>query len=144
MNIKLGNDIELEPILVTGEHRHVQGANRDTLCFVFPAVAGMDELDGIFVPENCESITIVDDNDGEYIYTGYTIRAELSKTPVEVEAATAESAAVYEERITVVMAQRTYIESQLAQMAQLQAAVVTLTAENQRQAAETAMLAEGQ
>lgn len=124
MNIKLSDNTQLEPIVVTGAPRYVQGANRDALSFVFPATAGLEELDGAFAPENCESITIVDDEGNENIYTGYAIRCELSKAAVEVAPATAESEAVYEDRVTVVMAQRTYAETQLAQ---LQAAVAALT-----------------
>ena len=125
MNIKLNNDTQLEAVLVTGGSRHVQGLNRDTLCFVFPAEAGLEALDGAFVPANCETITIVDGEGGEHVHTGYTIRCELSKAAVEVTPATAEAPAVYEERVTVVMAQRTYAETQLAQ---LQAAVAALSA----------------
>lgn len=124
MNIKLNNGTQLEAILVTGGARHVQGANRDTLTFVFPAEMGLDTLDAAFAPQSCESVTIVDGEGGESVHTGYTIRAELSKAAVEVSPATAESEAVYEERITVVMAQRTYAETQLAR---LQAAVAALT-----------------
>lgn len=125
MNIKLGNDIELEAILVTGGPQYVQKSDRDALSFIFPASAGLEDLDAAFTPENCESITIVGDDGAENIYNGYTIRAALSKAPVEVSPATAEAEAVYEDRITVVMAQRTYAETQLAW---LQAAVAALTA----------------
>lgn len=125
MNIKLDNNTQLEAIVVTGGPRHVQGADRDTLSFVFPATAGLEELDGAFVPANCETITIVDGEGGEHIHTGYTIRCELSKAAVEVTPATAEAPAMYEERVTVVMAQRTYAETQLHQ---LQAAVAALSA----------------
>lgn len=124
MKIILNDGTELEPIVVTGASRRVQGANRDVLSFVFPASAGLEALDGAFTPENCESVTIIDE-EGEHIHVGYSIRAELSKTSVEVTPATAESEAVYEDRITVAMAQRTYAETQLAQ---LQAAVAALTA----------------
>lgn len=122
--IKLSDNTELAVIEVVGGSRHIQGVNRDTLNFVFPAEAGLEELDGVFIPQNCESVTIVDEVGNENIHTGYSIRAELSKAAVEVEPATAETEAVYEERITVVMAQRTYAETQLAQ---LQAAVAALT-----------------
>lgn len=125
MNIKLGNDIELEAILVTGGPRYVQGADRDALSIVFPASTGLDALDAVLTPSNCETITIVDDDGDEYIHTGYTIRCELSKAAVEISPATAESEAVYEDRVTAVMAQRTYAETQLAQ---LQAAVAALSA----------------
>lgn len=126
MNIKLSNGTELDAIMVTGATRYIQGANRDALSFIFPASAGLEVLDGAFTPENCESVTIVTEDGSENIHIGYTIRSELSKSAVEVEPATAESAAVCEERITVVMAQRTYAETQLAR---LQAAVAALTGE---------------
>lgn len=116
MKVILSNEVELTPILVTGSPRYFQDANRDTLSFIFPATEDMAALDEAFSVENCESITIVGDDGSENIHKGYTIRAELSKAPVEVIPATAEAAAVYEDRITVSMAQRTYMESQLAAM----------------------------
>ena len=116
MNIKLSNEIILSPIVVTGESRYVQGASRDTLNFIFPATEDIAELDAAFSAENCEKITITGDDGSENIHTGYTIRAELSKAPVEVSTATDEAEAVYEDRITVSMSQRTYAESQLASL----------------------------
>ena len=124
MNIKLSNGTVLSPILATGETRYVQGANRDTLNFIFPATEGMEALDAAFSAENCESITVleaVEVPDGttteqSYLHKGYTIRAGLKKEAVEVTPATEEAEAVYEDRITVSMSQRTYTESQLASL----------------------------
>ena len=116
MNIKLTDNTILAPILVTGEHRRVQGQDRDTLCFLFPATEDMAALDAAFSAENCESITVTDDDGNEYIHKAYTIRAELSKKSLEVAPATEAVAAVYEDRITVAMSQRTYAESQLASL----------------------------
>lgn len=116
MKIILANDTELEPILVTGSKRTVQGAMRDTLSFVFPADAGMEMLDKAFAGVACESITIIEEGGNEYIHSGYTVRAELSKKSVEVTPATEETEAVYEDRITVAMSQRTYAETQLASL----------------------------
>ena len=116
MKIILNNGKELSPILVTGGTRMVQGASRDTLSFIFPADVSMESVDVAFSAENCEKITIIGDDGSENIHTGYTIRAELSKAPVEVSAATAETDAVYEDRVTVSMAQRTYAESHLASL----------------------------
>lgn len=124
MNIKLSNGTVLSPILATGETRYVQGANRDTLNFIFPATEGMEALDAAFSAENCESITVleaVEVPDGttteqSYLHKGYTIRAGLKKEAVEVTPATEEAEAVYEDRITVSMSQRTYAESQLASL----------------------------
>lgn len=125
MNIKLTNGTELEALLVTGGPRHIQGADRDALTFVFSAQAGLEALDAAFTPENCESMIIVGEDGAENLYTGYTVRAELTKAAVEVAPATAEAEAAYQSRVTVVMAQRTYAETQLAR---LQAAVAALTA----------------
>ena len=115
MKIILVDGTELTPIIVTGEKRNIQGASRDTLNFVFSADAGMDTLDAVFTSNNCESIKIVDDSDSEYIHKAYTIRADLNKKSVEITPATSDTAAVYEDRITVSMAQRTYTETRLAE-----------------------------
>lgn len=114
MTIKFTNGAELNPIVVTGAQTYVQGAKRDTLTFVFPATESMEALDEAFTETNCESITIVGNDGSESIHKAYTIRHELKKTAVEVAPATAETEAVTEERITVSMAQRTYMETQLA------------------------------
>lgn len=116
MKIILNNGTELTPIMVTGGPRHIQGASRDTLNFVFPATEDMTALDAAFSTANCESITIVGDDGSEAIHKGYTIRAELKKESVEVTPATESEAAVFEDRITVSMSQRTYAESQLASL----------------------------
>ena len=116
MKIILTNNKELNPILVTGGLRYVQGSNRDTLNFIFPATYEISELDAAFTPENCESITIVSDDGTENIHKAYTIRLEIIKQAVEVTPATESVDAVYEDRITVSMSQRTYVESQLASL----------------------------
>ena len=116
MKIILNNGKELSPILVTGGPRMVQGASRDTLNFIFPADVSMAAIDQAFTADACEHITIIGDDGSENIHTGYTIRAELSKASVEVTPATESEAAVFEDRITVSMSQRTYAESQLANM----------------------------
>ena len=113
MTIKLANGIELNPIMATGGTRFVQGANRDALTFVFPVETSLDELDGIFTAENCAVITIVE-GENEYVHENYAIRAELKREPVEVAAATSTTEAVFENRVMVTMAQRTYAETRMA------------------------------
>jgi hypothetical protein len=115
MKIILNNNAELTPIAVVGGRKDVQGAFRDTLTFVFPADMDTAELDGIFTAKNCESIT-VEDETGSYIHKGYTVRGELNKTTVCTAEETEETPAVYEERINVVMGQRTYTEAKIAEM----------------------------
>lgn len=116
MKIILTNGTELSPLAITGGKRYVHGANRDALTFVFPSTVSLETLDGLFTSENCESITIEEDNGAAHIHKGYAVRADLTKTPVEVSGETADTGAVYEDRVTVCMAQRTYMESQLAAM----------------------------
>lgn len=116
MKIILANGTELNPILVTGTKKTVQGANRDTLTFVFPESEGIKELDALFSAANCENIELVEESGDTYIHSGYTIRAELAKKSVEISTATEATEAVYENRITVSMSQRTYAETQLANL----------------------------
>lgn len=120
MKIILNNNAELNPINVIGGRSNVQGMSRDTLTFVFNADADMAELDSVFSANNCESITIesVDDkgNVTTHIHKGYTVRGEINKAVVRTERETEDAPAVYEERINVVMGQRTYTEAKMAEM----------------------------
>lgn len=115
MIIKFANNVELNPIVVIGDKRFVQGETRDTLSFVFPVDTSLDEIDGLFTADNCETITLVDAGT-EYMYNGYTIRAELKRTPEVVTPATGTEAEVIENRVTVSMSQRNYEENQIAEM----------------------------
>ena len=116
MKIILTNGTELNPIMVTGGPKYIQGQSRDTLSFIFPATEDIAELDAVFTAENCESIMITDENGEVYVHKAYTIRSELSKKSVEINPTTDEAEAIYEDRITVAMSQRTYAESQLASL----------------------------
>lgn len=116
MQITLHNGIVLNPITAIGTSKFVQGAIRDTISFVFPEETDLNEMDATFTPENCETITVNGDED--YLYSGYTIRAEVKRAPIEVFPATETEEAVYENRVIVSMSQRTYLESQVAKSAE--------------------------
>lgn len=116
MKIILSNGAELSPNTVTGTKRLVQGASRDTLTFVFNDGTSLDELDSIFSAENCERITIIEEDGSEYVHSGYVIRAELKREPVEVAPASDSEPATYENRVVVAMSRRTYQESQFAEL----------------------------
>mgnify|MGYP006923192044 CR=1 FL=1 len=116
MKIKLTNGIELNPYIVTGGSRNVQGANRDTLTFVFPVSVGLTAIDEAFTAANCESIIIETDDGVQNVHKGYTIRAELSQKDVTVQNETDEVAGLTETRIFVSMSLRTYLETQLASL----------------------------
>lgn len=115
MIIKLTNNLELTALGVTGEKLNIQGARRDVLSFVFPAETSLDEIDSIFTDENCKSIALIN-GETEHIYNNYTIRVELKREPVQVSAATDTTDAVYENRVTVSMAQTTYQENQIVEI----------------------------
>lgn len=116
MKVILCNGAELTPNTVTGTKRLVQGASRDTLTFVFPDGTSLDELNRTFSAENCENIIIVEDNGSEYVHSGYVIRAELKREPVEVAAESDTEPATYQDRVVVSMSRRTYQESQYAEL----------------------------
>ena len=116
MKVILCNGAELTPNTVTGTKRLVQGASRDTLTFVFPDGTSLDELNRIFSAENCETITIVENDGSEYVHSGYVIRAELKREPVEVAAESDTEPATYQDRVVVAMSRRTYQESQYAEL----------------------------
>lgn len=118
MQIKFADDTTLECIQVNGRKQYYQGAERDTLEFVFAKSAGFDALDAAFADEaKTASITIINDVDAENpeigVYDGYTLRMSMRMEPVVITPGTMEAPAVTEERIMVVMAQLTYIERQL-------------------------------
>ena len=121
MKITLANGKELYPIAVLGEEKSINGTRRDTLEFVFSPEMSLDELDAIFTPANCETIKlheIKENADGtsielEYLHTGYTIRAGLSRTPMVTALATDSTEEVVENRVTVSMARRNYVEYSL-------------------------------
>ena len=111
----LADKTELTALEVSGATQYIQGSNRDALTFVFAASEGMEAMDAAFSPDNCETITIRDGSE-EYTHSGYTVRGGLSKAPVLVMPETADAPAVYEDRITETMGQRTYVETLLAQI----------------------------
>ena len=115
MHIKLVNGTEMTPLSIYGGGRSVQGTERDTLYFVFPVSEGLERLDSIFTEENCESIAITEDTGNSFIHKGYTVRAELSKKSMIV-GTTEANEPIFEDRLTVAMAQRTPYENQLKGM----------------------------
>ena len=115
MKLILNNGIEREVILVTGSQIYSQGSNRDSLTFVFPDIS-IDEIDRDFTSTNCESITLIDNEGGEYIHKGYTIRVSLEKKDVVLTPGDETNPDTVESRVMVTMAQRTYIETQMASL----------------------------
>ena len=125
MKIIFTNGTELNPIMVTGAPNYFQGVSRDSLTFVFSGDSDMEALDKAFTEAACEHITIVGGDGTEAIHSGYTVRVELVKKQVETQKATFDTEAVFENRVFVTMAQRTYAETQLAAMQAAMNALLT-------------------
>lgn len=117
MKIILNDGTELTAIIVTGGQKYTQGANRDALTFVFSETS-LDEIDAVFTEANCESVTLIGDDESENIHKGYVIRTELTKKSVITEAESSDTEEVTEMRVFVTMAQRTYAETQMAAIAE--------------------------
>lgn len=118
MKIKFLDGLELDVIQVNGSKRYFQGAQRDSLEFVFEKGAySFDDLDAYFADKNkTRKITLIDDAHNQYVYDDYVIRVSMSLTPVVVEPATSTTPEVTEERISVIMAQQTYMEKLVEQL----------------------------
>ena len=128
MHIILADGTKINHIGATGTTKYIQGANRDTITFIFDDTKSVDELDALFNEINCEVLNIVTDElveleDGttRTVYTdnyhyGYVIKAEISKKISVVAPATVDTPEVTETQIHVTMAQRTYAETQIASL----------------------------
>lgn len=113
MEIKLADGRTLEALVINGHNIVHQNASRDSLEFVFSKSAySLEEIDRIFQPENTEQILIGEEN----LYQDYTLRVRLSLVPVVVSPSTPDTPEVVEERIEVVMAQKTYLEKQIERL----------------------------
>ena len=114
MQIKLADGTTLEVIAVHGASRYFQGANRDSLEIQVEkgkyTLESLDALTGN--PENTKKLTILDGKN-EYIHDSYTLRAALSVRPVVVTENTSGAPAESEERVCIVLAQKTYAELEL-------------------------------
>ncbi len=130
MKIKLNDNTELNVILVNGKSTYFQGANRDSLEFVFKkGDYPFDELDMLFSDEEkTKKIIIQDtatttDSEGnqfetptEHIYDNYSLRVNMEMKPVVITPETSTEPEVTEERVMVTMAQLTLIEKRLCEL----------------------------
>lgn len=128
MHILLTDGTKLNHIGATGTSMYIQGATRDTITFEFDSTHSVDELRNVFTEANCETIKIVTDEvvtleDGctEVVYTdsvfeGYVIRYEVAERIRTLKEATGTTPAETEPRVFVTMAQRTYTETQIANL----------------------------
>lgn len=114
MTVTLNDGTKLNAIQVNGGGRYFQNMQRDTLEFVFSKEEyAFDTLDAYFADENKTQKITLSDGDNSYVHDGYVLRVSMQKAPVVIVPETVKSAQVTEERISVTMAQESYIERQL-------------------------------
>lgn len=126
MYLILTDGTKLNHLGARGEHKYYQGANRDTITFEFDETHSVDELRNKFTETNCEVINIVTEEEtsledgtvniiqSNNYHEGYVIRVEVAERIKELQPATGTTPAVTETRVFVTMAQRTYAETQMA------------------------------
>lgn len=111
MKIILANGTELESLGVHGQSAMYQGANRDSLIFLFSTAVSIETILQEFTAENCTAIKI-QDGDGVSIHEGYTIRTQagvgLRETALGREATDSSEMVAYCK-----MVKTTYAEEQL-------------------------------
>lgn len=123
--VKFKDGTEVEVMAVNAGTQFVQGHNRDVLEFVVEvSVLPLDELAALVFNEALtQQITIVTEVEGvdaEYIYTDYVLPTAKPMSLVNelVTPATSEAPAVYEQRIKLELAQKTYLEKAIDTQAQ--------------------------
>ena len=112
MKIRFNDNTEINGLVVNGSNRFFQNAQRDSLEFVFAkGLYTFEELEVSFSDRlKTIKMTIVDDNDTQYVYNDYVLRVSMSLSPVVITPATSTTPEVIEERISIIMAQQTYME----------------------------------
>jgi hypothetical protein len=113
MKIILNNGTELVPILINGYRKYIQGINRDCLEFYFASNVTFAQLDELFGDPINTSKIILQDSSESYLHENYTIRDALKYVPFVLSEATDTTPEVAEMRFSVVMAQKTYVETQI-------------------------------
>ena len=116
MLIKLNDGKEIPILLVTGGNRVVFGSNRDTITFVINGYNSLEEIDNIFTEDNCENIILIQDDEEktETLLYGYVLKTDLNKKIIEIAPESPEEEAVFEPRINITLARRSYAETKMA------------------------------
>ncbi|WP_306568597.1 hypothetical protein [Faecalispora jeddahensis] len=121
--------------VIKGQSVYHQGAQRDSLEIqIAKGTISFDDLDtltaGSAKTDRLTIVTTDGDKETRAVCNHYVIRTTLTLKPVEITPATADAAAVTEDRLCVTLAQLTYAEvqqaAQAAEIVDMQAAIATL------------------
>lgn len=117
MNIKFANGTNFEYLEALETEEYFNGASRRTLTFECEVgVIGVDELNTVLSNEtNTATITLTNE-DVTNIYDGYVLKLKCGVENRLIKEETAESPAVYEDRLVFKLGKRTYIEEQLKKL----------------------------
>lgn len=126
MQIKFNDGTVLDVLVINGKSAYLQGAQRDSLEIQIAKDAiTFDALDVLTADNsNTAHLTLID-GENQYIHDNYSIRAEMALKPVVVTPATGTDPAVTEDRLSVTLAQLTYLEvQQAAQQSQIDSLIL--------------------
>ena len=114
MIIKLGNNQEINILVVNAYTQYIQGFQRDVLDFhIEKELYSFEELERLFAPENTDKIYIITEEGTEYLHEGYTLRSSISLERISTQE---QSQAESQEYFSIKMAQKTYNEKTLEQL----------------------------
>ena len=118
MLVKFNDGVEVTALVVNGQSRFFQNAQRDSLEFIFKKGDYLfDTLDTYFANKNkTRKITLIDEAQNQFIYDDYVLRVSMSLNPVVISPETSTDPEVTEERISVIMARQTYMEKMIEQL----------------------------
>ncbi len=85
MKITLANGYIMDCENVCGARMMYQGVNRDSLTMVFdPDTISLDQISQLFTAENCQALTITDDQNNQFVHENYTIRAGMGVSVLDL------------------------------------------------------------
>ena len=119
MIIKFENAKELVYLEALETEEYFNGASRRTLTFeCAPDAISIDELNYILSKEsNVSSLTLVNEEANvSNIYDGYVLKLKVGIENKLVRAESANTPAIYEDRLVFKLGKRTYIEEQLKKL----------------------------
>lgn len=113
--VRFADNTEFPVITVLKNSTYLQGAQRAALEIQMAKdTTTLDALDILTADAGKTASITITDGSGSYVYSNYSLRAELAIKSVMVTPATDTAAEVDEDKLCVTLAQLTYAEVQLA------------------------------
>ncbi len=118
MKLILNNGEELDVILVNAYEKYVRGASRDTLDIFMNTEIDTNYVLSLCIPQNLSLLRLVSDEGNTSIHEGYSLFVSCGIEEFEVEKQTSIQDGIYENRLKLRLAQKTYTEMQTDKLIQ--------------------------